>query len=194
MERARACFDGQDPAHDWYHNLRVMVLCERIGQEEGADMQVLRLAALLHDIGRAEERQTGECHAEISARRAAEWLREQGMDEAAIVRIQKAILAHRFRKGQPPETLEEQILYDADKLDSIGAIGVARAFAYSGVLGQPLQSDDPAQHTPAREFAHKLSTLKDRLFTASARQLAEERHRFMVAFFARWEQELRGQV
>ncbi|MGK5510786.1 HD domain-containing protein [Brevibacillus formosus] len=189
---AQMRFDGQDPAHDWRHNLRVMAMCERIGREEGADMEVLRLAALLHDIGRAEERQTGECHAEISARLAGEWLSERSMTEAFISRVQSAILAHRFRKDRPPHTLEEKILFDADKLDSIGAIGVARVFAYTGVIGQPIQSDDPNQHTPYKEYTWKLQRIKDKLFTKTAQQIAEDRHRFMTTFFEQWEWEVAG--
>ncbi|NRR23197.1 HD domain-containing protein [Brevibacillus sp. MS2.2] len=189
---AQKCFDGQDPAHDWQHNLRVMAMCERIGREEGADMEVLRLAALLHDIGRAEERQTGECHAEISARLAGEWLAERSMTEAFISRVQSAILAHRFRKERPPHTLEEKILFDADKLDSIGAIGVARVFAYTGVIGQPIQSDDPNQHTPYKEYTWKLQRIKDKLFTKTAQKIADDRHRFMTTFFEQWEWEVTG--
>jgi uncharacterized protein len=192
VQKAQRYFDGQDPAHDWQHNLRVMSLCERIGREEGADMLVLRLAALLHDIGRAEELRTKQCHAEISAREACVLLRAEGYAEELITVVQKAILTHRFRRQNPPTTLEEQILFDADKLDSIGAIGVARAFAYSGVIRQPIHSDDPDQHTPAREFAIKLSRCKDKLMTATAKRIAEERHRFMVQFFEQWEKELRG--
>lgn len=192
VRNAQRLFDGQDPAHDWQHNLRVMAMCERIGREEGADMALLRLAALLHDIGRAEERRTGECHAEISARIAGEWLREEGMDSEQIMLVQKAILAHRFRKESPPTSLEEKILFDADKLDSIGAIGVARAFAYSGVIGQPIHAELPDQHTPFREYEWKLVRIKDRLYTATARQIAEERHQFMKKFFEQWDLEIRG--
>ncbi|MGC5324824.1 HD domain-containing protein [Brevibacillus sp. SYSU BS000544] len=192
LEKAKRYFDGQDPAHDWYHNLRVMGLCERIGQAEGAEMQVLRLAVLLHDIGRAEERRTGECHAEISAREAFDLLHESEYEETIIHKVQQAILAHRFRKNNPPTTLEEKILFDADKLDSIGAVGIARAFAYSGVIGQPIQSDDPDQHTPVREYERKLRHLQDRLFTETAKEIAKERHRFMELFFDQWESEIRG--
>lgn len=192
VDVARKHFDGQDPAHDWQHNLRVMAMCERIGHEEGADMTILRLAALLHDIGRAEERRTGECHAEISARLAGTLLRDEGLTEEQTSSIQRAILAHRFRKDRPPVTLEEKILFDADKLDSIGAIGVARAFAYSGVLGQPIQSDQAEQHTPFKEYEWKLTRIKDRLYTKTAQEIAEERHRFMVRFFEQWKEEVHG--
>ena len=114
------------------------------------------------------------------------------MTDGFISRVQSTILAHRFRKDRPPATLEEQILFDADKLDSIGAIGVGRAFAYSGVLGQPIQADDPDQHTPAKEFAYKLQRIKERLYTKTAQQIAIDRHLFMTEFFERWEQEIQG--
>ncbi|MFS0555887.1 HD domain-containing protein [Brevibacillus sp. 179-C9.3 HS] len=192
VAEAQQRFDGQDPAHDWQHNLRVIAMCERIGREEGAQMDVLRFAALLHDIGRAEERQTGECHAEISARQAAEWLHARGKSDDFISRVQSAILAHRFRKERPPHTLEDKILFDADKLDSIGAIGVARAFAYTGVIGQPIQSDDPNQHTPYKEYTWKLQRIKDKLFTKTAQTIADERHQFMTQFFEQWEWEVKG--
>jgi len=192
VQTAKNLFDGQDPAHDWEHNLRVIGMCERIGREEGAQMTILRLAALLHDIGRAEERRTGECHAEISARCAGELLQVEGMEPEKITKIQATILAHRFRKERPPVSLEEKILFDADKLDSIGAIGVARAFAYSGVLGQPIDTEDPDQHTPLKEYEWKLLRIKDKLYTSVARQIAEERHRFMVQFFEQWKEEVRG--
>ncbi|QQE74065.1 HD domain-containing protein [Brevibacillus composti] len=192
VEQAKQFFDGQDPAHDWQHNLRVIGLCERIGGEESADMEVLRPAALLHDIGRAEERQTGECHAEISARLAPALLAAYGYDQDVVGRIQQVILAHRFRKERPPASLEDKILFDADKLDSIGAIGIGRAFAYSGVIGQPIASDDPGQHTPLKEYEWKLCRIQERLLTATARRIARERHSFMVRFFEQWKKEMQG--
>ncbi|WP_202079232.1 HD domain-containing protein [Caldalkalibacillus salinus] len=202
IERTKRAFDGQDPAHDWAHNLRVLLLAERIGQEEQADMTLLRYATLLHDIGRAEERRTGECHAEISARWAVQWLEEEGISATLsehghdkLDAIQRAIRAHRFRKDQPPTTLEEKILFDSDKLDSIGAIGVARAFVYSGVINQSIQRfGEEEGHTPLQEFEFKLRKLKDRLYTRTARQIAEERHQFMVQFFERYEKELLGSM
>ncbi|WP_411502661.1 HD domain-containing protein [Brevibacillus centrosporus] len=192
VEVARSHFDGQDPAHDWQHNLRVMAMCERIGREEGADLMILGLGALLHDVGRAEERRTGECHAQISARSAEVLLREEGLSDSIITRVQAVILAHRFRKDRPPVTIEEKVLFDADKLDSIGAIGVARAFAYSGVLGQVIQSDQEEQHTPLKEYEWKLQRIKDRLYTQTARDIALERHRFMTMFFEQWKEEVQG--
>ena len=125
----------------------------------------------------------------------------------------QAIAAHRFRQGTPPATLEARVLYDADKLDAIGAIGVARAYAIAGVCGQRLWADVApdylanklaagphaahdltAAHTPVHEMVFKLARLKDTLSTPTARAIAEERHRFMLEFFARLEQEVKGEL
>jgi uncharacterized protein len=116
--------------------------------------------------------------------------------------VAHAVAAHRFRSGPAPQTLEARVLHDADKLDAIGAIGVARAFAYGGYEGQRLWAEVPPEyresqatrheHTPVHEYQIKLSKIKDRLLTESARALAEERHAFMVGFYAQLEQEIRG--
>jgi len=116
--------------------------------------------------------------------------------------VAHAIAAHRFRGGPAPHTLEAKVLHDADKLDAIGAIGVARAFAFGGYEGQRLWADVPPgyaesqanrhEHTPVHEFQIKLSRIKDLLLTQSARKLAEERHAFMVAFFEQLDREVRG--
>ena len=118
-----------------------------------------------------------------------------------------AIAAHRFRTGPEPYTLEAQVLFDADKLDAIGAVGVARAFAYGGAHRQRLwapieevdvarwmeEGDDPRNHTPFHEFVVKLSRLKERIFTPTGHSIAEERHAYMVAFFERFDAEARGE-
>ena len=116
--------------------------------------------------------------------------------------VAHAIVAHRFRAGPAPQTVEARVLHDADKLDAIGAIGVARAFAYGGHEGQRLWGDVPsgyqesdntrADHTPVHEFHMKLVRIQGRLLTASARRLAAGRHVYMVAFFERLEQEVHG--
>jgi uncharacterized protein len=120
--------------------------------------------------------------------------------------VAHAIAAHRYRTAPEPETLEAQVLFDADKLDAIGAVGIARAFAYGGMNGQRLwapvesvdaarwkeEGDDPDAHTPIHEFVVKLSTLKDRLFTPTGHAIAEGRHAFMVSFFERMDAEIQG--
>ena len=202
VEEARKYYAGADAAHDFDHVLRVLALAERIGRAEGADMEVLRAAVLLHDVARAEEERTGVCHAKAGAQRAREIL--AGHPPRKVEAVAEAIAAHRFRDEVTPRSLEAKVLYDADKLDSIGAIGVARAYALAGKHGQRLwapvppdyngEDADPNEHTPVHEFVFKLSRLKDTLFTATAWRIAEGRHRYMVAFFQRLEREVRGEL
>jgi uncharacterized protein len=200
IEEARQYYTGSDAAHDFDHVLRVLALAERIGQAEGAALDIVRTATLLHDVARDEEDRTGACHAKTGAERARQILAGHPADK--IEAVAQAIASHRFRDGVIPQTLEAKVLYDADKLDAIGAIGVARAYALAGQRGQRLWAEIPAgtliesqstDHTPVHEFIFKLSRLKDALFTTTARQIAEDRHRYLVEFFARLADEVHGQ-
>ncbi len=204
VELARGLYQAADSVHDFDHILRVWQLAERIARAEGADLAVVRPAALLHDWGRAVAQAAGEDHAAWAAARARELL--AGEPLAWVGAVTHAIAAHRFRTLPAPETLEAQVLFDADKLDAMGAIGVARAFAYGGAHGQRLwapldeidaerwaeEGDDPAAHTPVHEFVVKLSRLKERLYTLTGRAIAEERDRYMVDFYQRLDDEVRG--
>lgn len=208
VETARSYYTDGDSAHGFDHVLRVWRLALHLAEEEGADRAVVSAAALLHDVGRAEERRTGVCHAQQGARMAREILR--GQPPAFVEAVAEAIAQHRFRGGQQPTTLEARVLYDADKLDAIGAIGVARAYAVAGMQQQHLWAKvDPAyaerppqagandlgesEHTPVHEYLFKLVKLRERLTTRTGRRMAEGRHRFMVAFFERLEAEVAGQ-
>ncbi|MGI6367571.1 MAG: HD domain-containing protein [Anaerolineae bacterium] len=209
IEQASQHYEDNDAAHGFDHVLRVTQLAEMIGAAEGADMEILRTAALLHDVGRAEQERTGINHAELGARFARRIL--AGNPPERIEAVAEAILQHRYRIDNPPSTIEARALYDADKLDSIGAIGVARAYAFAGKTGQrmwdrvdPGYADLDSQtvsenlahgrHTPVHEFTFKLVKLKDCLLTATGRRLAIERHRYMVAFFERLEREVAGEI
>jgi len=206
VAEARRLYDGEDAVHDFDHVLRALKLAERIAQAENANLRVLRAAVLLHDVDRRHAEAAGIDHAVVAARRAREIL--AGHPSPSIERVAQAIAAHRFRTDPKPSTLEAQILYDADKLDAIGAIGVARAFAYGGAHSQrlwaPIESvdlerwraegDDTDVHTPVHEFVVKLSRIKDRLYTTAGRAIAAERHDYMVAFFERLAQEVKGAV
>ena len=124
IEFARTLYPAEtDSAHDFDHVLRVAVMADRIAQAEGADREIVQAAALLHDIG-LDEGRAG--HETSAANRAKEILRAQGYGEPFCAKVAHAIEAHRFRSGPTPQTLEAQVLFDADKLDAIGAIGVAR--------------------------------------------------------------------
>lgn len=203
IERARIFYAATDTAHDFDHVLRVLALVRRIGPAEGADMRLLEAATLLHDIARAGEVENGVDHARAGAERAREIVPAWGYTPAEAAAVARIIAAHRFRNEAPPQTIEEKVLYDADKLDAIGAIGVGRAFAYAGRTGQRLWSEvpadaratqlvDPASHSPSIEFVVKLSRLAGALHTETARAIAHERHAFMVAFFARLDDEIKG--
>jgi uncharacterized protein len=204
VEAARPYYAGADAVHDFDHVLRVLALAERIGRAEAADMAIVRAAVLLHDVGRGVAETMGVDHAAYAAERARDILSE--WIPTAVEPVIHAIAAHRFRSLPEPATLEARVLFDADKLDAIGAIGVARAFAYGGAHGQRLwappyavsrtkweqEGDDPAHHTPVHEFVIKLSRLRDRLFTSTGRAIAGARHAYMVGFFERLQDEVRG--
>ena len=200
---ARGFFHGARGSHDWEHTQRVALLCRRIGPVEGADMEVLLAAALLHDIGRAEQDGTAGrvCHARRGAELAADLIRPLDMSRCRKENILHCIRAHRFRGKESPETVEAKVLFDADKLDAIGAVGVARAFLFAGEVGARLHNPDvdPADTRPYtredtgyREYKLKLSKIRDRMLTAEGRRLAEERHAFMEAFFNRFIEEHQG--
>ncbi|TEU19439.1 MAG: HD domain-containing protein [Anaerolineales bacterium] len=198
VEEASRLYLENDVAHDFDHVLRVLALAEGIGQEEGANLEIVRAAALLHDIGGRQR----SFHARTGAQQAREIL--QGHPPEKVEAVAQAIATHSFREKSTPQTLEAQVLYDADKLDAIGAIGVARAYAVSGQMGHrlwaPVSADyqgearGTPEHTAVHEFVFKLSRLKETLFTPRAKVIAEERHRYMVGFFARLEREVKGEL
>ncbi len=206
IEQARAFYTGEDAVHDFEHVLRVYHTTMKLGEEEGADLEILQAAALLHDSRGAEPGGAGRAvHHLASAKFAGEVLREEGWITDRIEAVQHAIRAHRYRDREDmPETLEAKILFDADKLDVIGAIGTARTIAYSVLAGEPiyetpsdlfLQTGKEAageHHSSYHEYLFKLRRVKDRLFTRSARRLAEQRHAAMQAFFEQLAAEYEG--
>jgi uncharacterized protein len=203
IDFARTLYDDRDPVHDFDHVLRVLALARCIGQAEGADMAVVETAVLLHDIQRADEHAHDTDHAVAAAGHAREILRQLDPAPPAefIDAVAHAIAAHRFRNAITPETLEAKVVFDADKLDAIGAIGVARAYAYSGMARRKLWGDvppgyagDSPDHTAHHEFVYKLARIQDRMQTETGRALARARHAYMAAFFARLEREIRGEL
>ncbi len=213
IETARHYYMENDSAHGFDHVLRVWRLAERIGREEAAagaevDMEILQAAVLLHDVGRQEERQSGVCHALAGAARARDIL--HGQPPERVEAVAQAIGQHRFRSAKGPTSPEARILYDADKLDAIGAIGVARAYAIAGASNQRLWAQVSASyaerlphegqrdlgasdHTPVHEYRFKLSKLKNQLYTEAGKRLAEERHRIMADFFQELDREIAGE-
>jgi len=203
--QARQLFLEAAGSHDWDHTRRVAALCDGIGRVEKADLTVLRLAAYMHDIGRChQDRSSGaQCHAKEGARMAAAILADVPLPDPAKRNIIHCIRSHRFRENHAPETLEAKVLFDADKLDAIGAVGVARAYLFAGEVGARLHNPDidvtaaPAyseNDTGYREYLVKLRHIHGRMLTAEGRRLAAERHAFMVMFFDRFLGEIEGQV
>ncbi len=197
---AQGRLSGARASHDWDHTCRVYNLCMHIGGTEGADMEVLKIAAYLHDIGRPwQDRSQGKtCHAQKGADMARSFLGTYPLSREEKKNIIHCIRSHRFRGNTPPQTLEAKVLFDSDKLDAIGAIGVARTFQFAGEVGATLHnpSVNPAHTRPYtredtgyREFKLKLSRIKDRMLTREGRRMAEERHAFMAQFFERFLQE-----
>ena len=203
VEYAKTSFAAARGSHDWDHTERVYKLCMHIGRAEGADSEVLAVAAFLHDVGRSyEDESKGTiCHAEKGAEIAKTLLVNYPLSDEKKQNIVHCIGSHRFRGNNAPETLEAKTLFDADKLDSIGAIGIGRAFLFAGEVGAKLHNPQADLHntrpyteedTGYREFKLKLSKIKDRMLTAEGKRLAEERHAFMEGFFERLQQEYEG--
>lgn len=172
-------------AHGLDHTLRVVRLCETLGAREDADMAVLIPAAVFHDIARPLEEETGVPHEEEGARMAAAYLEAIHYPADRTAGIVHAVRAHRYSSGIDPETLEARILSDADKLDAMGAVGIARTFVQAGEQGTGIP--DAADHIRA-----KLLNLKDLMYTESAREIAEQRHVFLAGFFEVLDYEMRS--
>ncbi|MDH3392428.1 MAG: HD domain-containing protein [Desulfobulbaceae bacterium] len=183
------------------HSARVHRTALYIGRQMGARLDILSAAALLHDIGRRHETETrgGICHAGKGAELARDILAELAFSEASIELIAHCIATHRYRDSNSPQSLEAEILFDADKLDSVGAIGIGRAFLFAGQVGAKLHNESrdisdtesySVEDTAYREFKVKLCKVKDRMLTPVGKRLAEERHAFMEVFFERLEREI----
>jgi len=169
-------------SHGLDHILRVAALCEVIGREEHADRRILIPAALFHDVGRPEEKDRGIPHEEAGARIAEDYLRRAGYAEDSIRQIVHAIRTHRYRSQERPGTLEARILSDADKLDAMGAVGIARTFIRAGEHNGGIE--DAVDH-----MHDKLLKLGDLMHTGTAKRLAGERNRFLHAFLETLERE-----
>lgn len=190
-------------AHGPDHSERVYQMAMRLGKAMNADLEVLAAAGLLHDIGRARERECRGtiCHAEYGAELAGPILEQLGYRQETIDRICHCIRTHRYRGTCKPKILEAKILFDADKLDSIGAIGIGRAFLFAGQIGACLHNpeQDPRQtqsysqqDTAYREFQVKMKRVRGRLLTTAGAEIAIKRHQFMEIFFDRLNSEIYG--
>jgi len=194
-------------SHNLDHVFRVYNLCLLIAKsEKDVDLEILIPSALLHDIARVEESQdkTGEIdHAVLGSVLAEDILRNLEYEEEKIEKINHCIIAHRFRTGNEPKSIEAKILFDSDKLDIIGATGIARSFMLAGQFGQRLTVNnelneylksntvengrikDVSQHTPFIEYELKLKKIPNKLYTEKAKEIGKERLKFMDEYFNR---------
>jgi len=204
---AKKFFVGASGCHDWTHVARVYNLAMKIGKQEKADLSVLAIACLLHDIGRKEEMKSqGKfCHAEKGAELADKILHRYKIDQDSLDNILHCIISHRYRNNNIPKTIEAKVLFDADKLDSIGAIGVGRDFLFAGYLGHALYTSNEKKlakskkdasytidDTAILEYEFKLKNVKNKILTKTGKTVAKNRHDFMVAYFKRFWQEVKG--
>jgi len=203
LQDARAWYPEHDDVHGFGHIERVYRLCQKIGQAEGADMEILLTAALLHDAqGSHPGENSRDDHHLRSADFAGEVLSGMGWPTEKIALVQHCIRAHRYRKEDIPESLEAKLLFDADKLDVIGAVGVVRALAYAFQAGTPAfarpsgqfleqgktQAGEP--HSAYHEYLFKLKNISAGLITPAARAIAAERQAFLNRFFDQLAQEM----
>ena len=207
LNDARQWYSADDEVHGFGHIERVYRLCEQIGLAEGADMEILLTAALLHDAqGSHPGEGARDDHHIRSAEFAGKLLAEMRWGESRIQSVQACIIAHRYRKEDIPHSLEAKVLFDADKLDVVGAIGVVRALAYAFQVNVPAFSEpsrsflsswekQPGEpHSAYHEYLFKLNKISSILLTPAARKIAEKRQMFLNAFFEELAAELRGQA
>ena len=202
-EMVRQKLAASGGCHDFDHTMRVLHNAEAIlAHTPEADRQITLLAALLHDIARPEEDAAkGKCcHAELGAIEAAALLEKLAAPPELSHAVAAAIATHRFRRGGAPQSIEAKILFDADKLDSLGAVGIGRAFLFAGrenarlhntaeeaLAGEPYGVEDTAY----REYLVKLRHLPDAMLTPAGRRLGKKRLEFMTAFFEELDKEVR---
>lgn len=207
-EHVRGVLLGEPSGHDWWHVHRVWRTATAIGrQEQGADLDVVQLGALLHDIA-DWKLHGGDIH--VGPATAREWLLRCAVDEPVIAHVCEIVATVSFNGAGVPDThptLEARIVQDADRLDAIGAIGIARTFAFGGAHRREIFDPDrvPELHRTAEgyranssptinHFYEKLLLLRDRMNTEAGRRIAEDRHRFMEDFLDRFHREWNGEL
>lgn len=206
LETARTWYPENDPVHGFDHVQRVYQTAEYLAKAENADLEIVRAAALLHDAVGAmpDDLEVRHEHHLASAGFARQVLSVEGWLEARILAVEHCIRAHRYRSTEQPQTLEAQVLFDADKLDVLGAWGVARTIAYAVQAGQPIYSEPSQQflqtgevapgepHSSYHEYLFKLQHVHRRLYTRSAKEIARQRHAALVDFYTRLADEAHG--
>ena len=190
MDYARKLFAGDSSGHDFDHTLRVFHMATTIAKAENADLEIVQLAALLHDVDdRKLSPQTYE-----NKDNAVSFLRENCAEGEKIKLIVEIISQISFSAGNgAPRTLEGKCVQDADRLDAMGAIGIARTFAFGGSHGRAMHDPDGSDRSSSiAHFYDKLLLLKDRMNTETGRRLAQHRHAYLENFLAEFLSEWDG--
>ena len=205
-EYVRSLLVGEGSGHDWWHIYRVWKMSVRIAKEENANLLVVELGALLHDIADWKFNDGDE---EVGPAKARAWLQSLMVDEEVIAQVYQIVRDISYKGAgvaTPMPTIEGQVVQDADRLDAIGAIGIARTFAYGGSKAREMYNPDqsPVLHqsfeqykmgngSTINHFYEKLLLLKERMNTATAKRLAQHRHKvmeeFLDEFYLEWEGE-----
>lgn len=183
-----------DSAHDPHHVYRVLYYAMELAEEETVDYDVLITACMLHDIGRPEQfADPSVCHARAGAEKAAKFLQELGQPKDFTEKVCHCIQTHRFSKKSPPQTMEAKILFDADKLDVVGAAGVARTLLYQGTKAQPIYTLTPAGEISDgtgdtalsffQEYKRKLEQVYQGFLTEKGQAMALQRQAAAVNFY-----------
>ncbi len=185
----------EDTAHDKEHIYRVLYNALEIAKtENNVNYDVLIAACLLHDIGRKEQYENPAlCHAAVGGDKAYQFLVQHGFETGYAKQVKQCIQTHRYRKNNPPQSLEAKILFDADKLDVAGAIGIARTLLYKGIVSEPLYSILPNglvstgenDVTPSffQEYKYKLENIYSNFYTEKASEIAKERQHTAISFY-----------
>ena len=184
----------KEVAHDREHVYRVLHAALEIARhEEEVDEEILIVACLLHDIGRQEQmKDPSLCHAKAGAEKAYTYLLGKKWPEDRAAWVRDCIATHRFRKDMPPSTIEAKILFDADKVDVTGAVGIARTLLYQGKMGEPLYTIQE-EGTPDfmgetgesffKEYHRKLTKLEERFYTKRGAEIGKERQKMLRSFY-----------
>lgn len=188
-------FCMEDSAHDKEHIYRVLYHALEIAKSESdVNYDILITSCLLHDIGRVEQyKNPNLCHAMVGSEKAYRFLIDNEFAHPFAEHVKQCILTHRFRKDNPPQSIEAKILFDADKLDTAGAIGIARTLLYKGTLAEPIYSilpngtisngENDRDASFFQEYKYKLERIYSNFYTTKGTELAQMRKKAAVTFY-----------
>lgn len=185
-EHIKKLFSGEGTGHDYFHVERVVRTAKRIAEEENADLFLVELAAWLHDLGDYKLHRGVDRSEEL----VTEFLEKLNLTPDIISRVNEIISQVSFTKGNRTTSIEAEIVQDADRLDAIGAVGIARCFAYGGKKDREIWNPQNPKDSSIQHFYDKLLKLRDLMNTETGRKIAEGRHRiledFLTAFYEEW--------